>query len=108
MSAHNANVRQWLVQNGYSDIATKINKLMARWERIGKRTRRNWWDVLAGTKQGKPIKVESCLFPILRAARDRKGWEPTPNCLCRNNDEIALPIVPQSRWSNRARSALRS
>lgn len=101
MSVGQINVRSWLIENNYPEVVAKIDRVMAKWDKQNKRTRRNWWDVLAGTKDGKPQKIEGVMFPVLRAARLRKGWDPTPNCLCKNANEVFLPVVEQPRWANR-------
>src|SRR5689334_12590330 len=49
---------------------------MAGWRKRGVTTRRNWWDVLAGDREGNPCKVGGVVFPVLAAARRRKGWPP--------------------------------
>jgi hypothetical protein len=99
MSLGQITARDWLVGNNYPDVAAKIDRVVNGWDKKGTSTRRNWWDVLAGTKAGKPRKIEGVIFPILRVARLRKGWESAPNCLCRSEDEIAPPVVNQKRWS---------
>nr|VFJ88766.1 MAG: hypothetical protein BECKH772A_GA0070896_100113 [Candidatus Kentron sp. H]VFJ90327.1 MAG: hypothetical protein BECKH772B_GA0070898_100095 [Candidatus Kentron sp. H]VFJ97001.1 MAG: hypothetical protein BECKH772C_GA0070978_100103 [Candidatus Kentron sp. H] len=43
-----SDARQWLRDNGYVDVADTIDALMDDWRQQGKKTRRNWWDVLAG------------------------------------------------------------
>lgn len=91
-------VRVWLVQNGYDDIAAKIQKLIVRWKKQGKTTRRNWWDTLAGTEKGEPIEVDGITFPILCCARVRKGWSEIPSCIRRRSGEQALPVKKGGRW----------
>jgi hypothetical protein len=91
---------RWLLINSYGDVAAKIDKVVSRWARKGKKTRRNWWDVLAGTKNGKPKTIEGVAFPVLRAARERKGWDSTAESISRNPSEMAPPILEQPRWLN--------
>jgi hypothetical protein len=90
--------RAWLLENGYSQVAKMIEKVMAEWKVARKKTRRDWWDVLAGHKDGSPCIIEGRKFPVLRAARLRKGWADTSNCMCRNRSEKIPRIVPQGRW----------
>jgi len=90
--------RAWLVENGYSRIVRMIDEIMAKWKAAGKKTRRDWWDVLAGHKDGSLCIIEGKKFPVLRAARLRKGWKETQNCLCRNRLETTPQIIPQARW----------
>ena len=42
--------RQWLRANGYDDIADLIDEVINEWRLAGNGTRRNWWDVLAGSR----------------------------------------------------------
>ena len=44
-------VRQWLRNNGYDDVAGQIDKLMDKWAREGSATRRDWWQILAGANK---------------------------------------------------------
>jgi len=98
MKSTNSPIRSWLVANGYSPVAEAIDEIINAWKKIGKKTRRNWWDVLAGGKNGRPIAVEGRSFPILRAARIRKGWKVTANCICHNKREKIPQVVRQARW----------
>jgi DNA adenine methylase len=91
-------IQRWLLDNDYEDVAEKIGKVIAAWEKQGKRTRRNWWDVLAGDTRGNPQCIEGVTFPVLRAARIRKGLKMTPGCLCRNEKE-QIPKI--ARWADR-------
>jgi hypothetical protein len=97
------NARVWLSQNDYPDIARKVDRALNRMGKKDSGTRRSWWEILAGTKAGKPRKVEGVVFPVLRAARLREGWDVTPNCLCRNENEIFPPKLEQKRWTNRSK-----
>jgi len=94
----NNSARAWLLRNGYADIARMIDEILIDWQRKGKRTRRNWWDVLAGGRNGEPTKVEGRVFPVLRTARLRKGLPVTQSCICRSDQEKIPPIVQHVRW----------
>ena len=50
----NITIRKWLIINSYGDIEILIDKVMDIWKIKGAKTRRNWWEVLAGGKNGKP------------------------------------------------------
>lgn len=102
MSEKQITARDWLIQNGYPDVAQKIDRAMAKWDKKDTGTRRNWWDVLAGTKAGKPRRIEGIVFPVLRAARLRKDWEETPNCLCKDRNEVFPPKNEQKRWADQS------
>lgn len=95
------NARVWLRENGYDDVADMIDETMREWELRGVATRRNWWDKLAGGKNGAPCKISGRQFPVIGAAQIRQGKEVTANALCRNSDEAIPPRTPQGRWNNR-------
>ena len=92
------NARQWLRANDYDDIADMIDEIMSEWQVTGKKTRRNWWDILAGRKNGKPCEREGRKFPVLRAAQLRQGKPVTANAICRNPKEEVPAIVMSGRW----------
>jgi hypothetical protein len=94
----NIPVREWLLQNEYADVAALIDNVMNGWKSKGTKTRRNWWDVLAGNKNGTPKTIEGITFPVLRAAQARKGIPVTDNALCRNEAELVPEIVVNGRW----------
>jgi hypothetical protein len=73
MSTTQISARDWLVENNYPEVAAKIDRVCSLWAKNGKLTRWNWWDVLAGGFGGKPKKIEGTVFPVMRAARLRKG-----------------------------------
>lgn len=77
-------LKRWLVENDYADVASLIDKVQAAWQVQGKRTRRNWWEILAGDARGDPRSVAGQTFPVLRAAQLRQGVPVTSNALCRN------------------------
>lgn len=94
----NIPIREWLLNNGYADIAELIEQVMNGWKIKGTKTRRNWWDVLAGNKNGTPKTIEGVTFPILKAAQLRKGICITDNAICRNEDEAVPMVVESGRW----------
>lgn len=93
--------RKWLRANGYDDVADMIDEVMSEWKAAGKKTRRNWWDILAGHKNGQPSVRAGRTFPILRAAQIRKGRPVTENAICRNLEEEIPNIKISGRWSGR-------
>ena len=84
--------KQWLVENNYHDVAALIDDVTEEWKAHGKKTRRNWWEILAGNTHGNPRIVASREFPVLRAAQLRQGVLVTDNALCRNPKE-EIPSV---------------
>ena len=91
-------VREWLKKNNYNDVAEMIDEIMQEWQRKGKKTRRNWWDILSGGKYGKPRTIYGKTFPVLRAAQIRQGVTVTKNAICRNEDEKPPKIKKTNRW----------
>lgn len=90
--------RDWLRQNGYKDVADLIDQVIAEIEAAGSRTRRNWWDTLAGGKGGKPIVVNGYEFPVLRVAQIRQGKPITPNAGSRREGEVPPDVIATKRW----------
>jgi hypothetical protein len=97
----NRPIREWLLEYGYGDVAGLIEQVMNGWKLKGTKTRRNWWDVLAGNKNGTPKSIEGISFPVLRAAQVRKGIPVTDNALCRNKTEIIPGVVVNGRWAKK-------
>jgi hypothetical protein len=96
--------RQWLRENGYADIATMIEKIMDDWKASGKKTRRNWWEMLAGDRQGRPRRLGGYEFPILKSVQIRQGLPVTPNAIKRDGEKQAPP-KPRvtARWPKAVR-----
>ena len=91
--------KQWLVENEYTDVAALIDEVVGEWNREGKQTRRNWWEVLAGNAHGKARTVAGREFPVLRTAQLRQGLPVTPNAIYRNPKELPPPIKVTGRWA---------
>jgi hypothetical protein len=88
--------RGWLRANGHDDVADHIDAIMKKWRARGAATRRNWWDILAGNEAGDPRTVEGVSFPVLAAARRRKGWSTSRNEV--GSGEVA-PAPTTNRWA---------
>jgi hypothetical protein len=84
----------WLRQNGYSDIAERIDGIISNWRQNGLRTRRNWWDILAGDRSGKQREVAGEKFPIIASIRKRQGLPPARGALWKEGEH---PPPPRSR-----------
>lgn len=95
---HTDRCRQWLLENGYEDMAESIEKVMGAWRRRGKKTRRDWWDTLAGGIDGRPFTVNGIEFLVLRAAQVRQGKTITKNAVSRNPKEVPPPKRKTGRW----------
>lgn len=92
--------RDWLRENGYEDAAALIDDVMAEMVARGSKQRRNWWDVLAGGADGKPIVVYGREFPVLKVAQKRQGKPITKNAIARNKKEIPPGIKLTGRWAD--------
>lgn len=93
----------WLRANGYNDIADQIDAVLLRWKAEGKRTRRNWWEILGGHIHGQPRVAGGITFPVLRAARIRQGLPEVATAIARNADEHAPPVRVSARWPRKRR-----
>ena len=81
-------VREWLLENGYEDIAALIDKVMAEFRAAGSKERRNWADVLAGGKDGKPAVVAGRELPVLRAAQVSRNKPVTASAIHRPEEHV--------------------
>lgn len=96
-------VRVWLRENGYPEVADMINEIQAEWKVSGKHTRRNWWDVLSGGKNGTPRIIYGRQFPVLQAAQIRQGKPVTKNALKIMENEAEAPAVfDNGRWKKKS------
>lgn len=94
-------IRKWLKENGYNDVLAIIDEIIIEWQRNGKQTRRNWWEILAGDKNGNSRKIYGREIPVLRAAQIREGKSITPNAIYRSDEEIIAPKWVTNRWSRK-------
>ena len=92
------NIKDWLAENGYEDVVDLINQVEAEWKAKSMKTRRDWWHVLAGTASGAPIVIAGREFPVLWAARKRKGLPDVKNSVKRNKREVPPPLRRTGRW----------
>lgn len=90
--------RQWLLENGYEDVAALIDQALAKIQSKERKSRRNWWDTLAGGPGGKPSVREGIEFPVLRVAQIRQSILVTPNAICRDEQERPPDVVTTNRW----------
>lgn len=96
--------RLWLRHNGYSDVEDLIGAITVEWKRAGKRTRRNWFEILGGDKIGRRRIVGGREFPIIASVRARQNLPPVPSAITRR-EEKEPPPSPRitKRWSKRLR-----
>lgn len=95
--------RQWLAENGYTDVLTLIAHVGRLWKAKGVSTRRNWWEVLAGDKSGRPRIVEGIEFPILAAAQAHERMPLTQSAVQRSRKET--PPKKDYRGKSRRKAA---
>jgi hypothetical protein len=88
MKTLNNTFRDWLLKNDYADIAKIIDEILLDWKKRGVQTRRNWWDILAGDKNGNSRNINGRQIPVLKAAQVRQGVKITKNAICKNEDEL--------------------
>jgi hypothetical protein len=93
--------RRWLGENGYTEALVKVDLAISRITAKGKKSRRDWWQTLAGGVDGKPSVREGIEFPVLRAAQIRQGKPITANAICLNEDEEIPAVVSTKRWRRR-------
>lgn len=91
--------RHWLRTNGYDEVVKKIDQVLAIYSQSGVRSRRNWWETLAGGKNGRPRIVKGILFPVLEVAQLRQGVPVTPNAIPRQSEQEQCPGPRKTgRW----------
>lgn len=100
--------RDWLPENKYEDVAALIDEAIKRIEAKGKKSRRNWWDELAGRAGGRPLTREGITFPVLRVAQIRQGKPVTENAIWRSEDEQPPDVVSTKRWKRALPSKARN
>lgn len=87
-----------MIENGYLEIAEMINEIQTEWKISGKHTRRNWWEVLSGGKNGASRTIYGRVFPVLQAAQIRQGKPVTKNALKIDGEREAPAIIGNGRW----------
>ena len=97
--------RTWLRANGYQDLAERIDRLLAEWKEAKKRTRRDWWLVLAGSPSGKPSMTGGKPWPMLTAFRKRQGYPVHSDSIERGPHELAPSVFAQKRWGSHFKRA---
>lgn len=90
-------VRNFLLY--YQDIAEQIDIIMSIWQEKGTKTRRNWWEVLAGGKNGKPRTIEGITLPVLKATQLRQCLTITNNAIYCKENEVIPVIRTNGRWT---------
>jgi hypothetical protein len=90
--------REWLRANGYAHVADTIDQILAEWRAAGNKQRRNWWQVLAGRKDGTSVLVAGRTFPVLAAAQKRQCVKVSRNAIRNKRGEKAPPIRLSRRW----------
>ena len=99
MKSLNNTLRRWLIENNYQDVAKIIEDIMLEWKKSGNKQRRNWWDILAGDRDGNSRVISGREIPVLKAAQLRKGRVATKDAICRNKNEQPIPFKETKRWN---------
>jgi hypothetical protein len=73
--------KTWLAEHNYPEAVKAIERVEKIWDASGAKTRRNWWDILAGGKDGQPRIIENLKFPVLEVAQRRQHRNVTPNAI---------------------------
>ncbi len=92
LSSRPPSCREWLRSNSYVQVADLIDEVMEEWRATGKRTRRDWWIILAGNRKGFGRVVSGRIFPVLREASERA----LPNVAHPNSS--VPPVRVSNRW----------
>lgn len=102
--------REWLAQHDhYHESCACIDEAIARIEAKGRKSRRNWWDTLAGGPGGRPSVREGITFPVLEVAQMRQGRPVTRNAVRRKPGELPPPdVVATRRWPRKKRAVARA
>jgi hypothetical protein len=90
--------RDWLIQNGYEEVASLIDEVVAELKAKGSKERRGWRETLSGGSDGKPRIVAGREFPVLYAAQKRQGKPVTPNAIRKSKREKPPPVQSTARW----------
>jgi hypothetical protein len=85
--------REWLEENGYTDVVALIDRASTTWKKAGIGTRRSWWSILAGGMGGRARRVGDIEFPVLVTAQKHEGVPVTKNAIQRNRSERVPPKV---------------
>lgn len=99
MDSSRITVRNWLRENGYPEVVEMIDDIQTEWKKKGKHTRRNWWEVLSGGKNGIPRTIYGRQFPVLQAAQVCQGKPVTANALKSAQEVATAPrVFDNGRW----------
>ncbi len=94
--------RTWLTDNKYDDVIKLMDRVEKIWKANGVTTRRNWWEALAGDRNGQPRVVQGLEFPVLAAAQEHEGMPVTANAIRRNPREVPPSKDFRGQWYRRA------
>ena len=96
-----ADARVWLRTIGlamFDELADQLDKITESWAKRGVKTRRNWWENLAGTPIGAKRKSYGIVFPIIAEVRERFGMDTVKDAIKLPPNVIVPPMVRQARW----------
>ncbi|MBX7134226.1 MAG: hypothetical protein K1X67_16255 [Fimbriimonadaceae bacterium] len=81
----------WLRESGYNKVADDIATIVAGWKSSKLKTRRNWWEILAGDSKGNPREVAGIKFPVIASIRKRQELPIAPGALALSTEK---PLPP--------------
>ena len=84
----------WLRGSGYEKVANDIAGIVERWRKNGIKTRRNWWEILAGDTKGRSREVAGVTFPVIAAIRERQELPQAAGAITRPGEK---PLPPKDR-----------
>lgn len=99
-----SDARVWLRTIGlamFDELADQLDKITESWSERGVKTRRSWWESLAGTPNGTPRISYGITFPIIAAVRERFGMDPVKGAIELPPNVVVPPIVKQARWAKK-------
>jgi hypothetical protein len=98
MATPRITARQWLIERGFHSEAGKIAEIEKEWRDAGKRTRRNWYEILAGDISGNPRVVAGRTFVVIAEIRARQKLECSAVAVSAGRGKRVPKPVAQNRW----------
>jgi hypothetical protein len=99
-----SDARVWLRTIGlamFDELADQLDRITESWAKRGVKTRRSWWENLAGTANGTPRVSYGITFPIIAAVRERFGMDPIKGAIELPPNMVVPPMVKQARWTKK-------
>ena len=102
-SVKSITAKNWLIQNNYPEVVKIIDDYVAYNKARGSGEKRNFWDLLAGRKNGDPVNRNGFVFPILESIRTARkpNFPNAKSAIKKNKREIVPPPIEQARWTRK-------